>query len=564
MISFPPFLPFFIGAAAMLVLPPRLRPALSVAVPLLGGWNLYGLADGLTVIGYGIGDFSLVLLRPDALSFFFGLLFHVVFLIAAVFAFHVVDRRRQATAMLYAGSALGAVFAGDLMTLFVFWELLALTSFFIVLGAGEKRRRDAAVRYLVLQVISGLLLLGGILARYSATGTLAFTEMRFDGSLASGLILAAFAIKCGFPLLHAWIVDAYPEADATDMVFLSAFSTKVAIYALARGFPETELLIYLGAAMTIFPIFFAVIENDLRRVLCYSMINQLGFMVCGIGLGSDLAIGGALAHAFNDSLFKALLLMSMGAVLAQTGTAKASELGGLSKAMPWTTGFCLVGAASISAFPLFSGFISKSMIMTAALEQGHLWIWLLLLFASAGVMEHAGIKIPFFAFFAHDSGKRPAEAPKHMLAAMGLAAALSIFIGLSPRTLYALLPLSVSYEPYTTDHVVQQFQLLLFAILAFCFLWMKGIYPPELDRTNLDVDWLYRRALPRLWRGAAAMGQDVSASFGLARDHLASSTAAFFTRHAGPGSRLGGSWSIEAMVAVVVALLGLTLALTFF
>jgi multicomponent Na+:H+ antiporter subunit D len=279
----------------------------------------------------------------------------------------------------------------------------------------------------------------------------------------------------------------------TGTVLLSSFTTKVAVYALARGFAGTEILVPIGAAMTAFPIFYAVIENDLRRVLAYSLNNQLGFMVVGIGIGTELAVNGAVAHAFADILFKGLLFMSMGAVLFRVGTVKGSELGGLYKSMPWTTGFCLVGAASISAFPLFSGFVTKSMVITAAMEGGYFWTWLVLLFASAGVFHHAGIKIPYFAFFAHDSGKRCEEAPNNMLVAMAIAAACCIGIGSLPWLFYQLLPFKVEYMPYSADHVVGQIQLLFLSALAFTLLMRTGIYPPELRSTNLDFDWIYRR-----------------------------------------------------------------------
>ena len=305
--------------------------------------------------------------------------------------------------------------------------------------------------------------------------------------------MIAFGIKCAFPLLHNWLQDAYPEATATGTVMLSAFTTKLGIYALARAYPGTEVLIWIGTVMVAFPIFYAVIENDLRRVLAYSMNNQLGFMVVGIGLGSELAINGAVAHVVADILFKGLLFMSMGAVLLRTGTTKGSELGGLYKSMPWTTGFCIVGAASISGFPLFAAFVTKAMIMVAAAEQGHLWIWLVLLFASAGVVEHAGVMIPYFAFFAHDSGKRCEEAPKNMLVAMAITSLLCIGIGVFPGALYALLPYAVNYEPYTMAHVVTQSQLLVFAVQGVFVLIRTGIYPPEVKSINLDFDWTYRK-----------------------------------------------------------------------
>ena len=302
------------------------------------------------------------------------------------------------------------------------------------------------------------------------------------------LILVAFGIKAAFPLLHNWLQDAYPEATVTGTVFLSAFTTKLAIYALARGFPGTEMLVWVGATMTAFPIFYAVIENDLRRVLAYSLNNQLGFMVVGIGIGTELSLNGTVAHAFSHILYKSLLFMSMGAVLFRTGTIKGSELGGLYKTMPWTAGFCIIGAASISAFPLFSGFISKSLIVSAAAHEGHWVVWLVLLFASAGVFHHSGIKIPYFAFFQHDSGKRPEEAPTNMLVAMGIAAFFCVGIGMYPKPLYDILPYSVNFIPYTTTHVVTQLQLLFFSALAFGFLMRTGLYPPELRSTNLDFD----------------------------------------------------------------------------
>jgi len=288
----------------------------------------------------------------------------------------------------------------------------------------------------------------------------------------SSALIYGMGIKVGFPFLHNWIQDSYPKASITGTVILSVFTTKLALYALARGFPGTELLIYIGAVMTCFPVFFAVIENDLRKVLAYSLNNQLGFMVCGIGIGSQLAMNGVAGQVVAHVIFKSLLFMSMGAVMHRVGTAKASELGGLFRSMPITAIFCLIGAGSIAAFPLLAGFVTKSMIITSAIDHASygggaaMWVVvLMLLFASAGVMEHSGIKVPHFTFFAHDGGHRVKEAPWNMLVAMGLAAALCIFLA-SPfggyQFLYSMLPYDVDYHPYTTDHVVFQLQLLMF------------------------------------------------------------------------------------------------------
>ncbi|MFZ1681487.1 MAG: proton-conducting transporter membrane subunit, partial [Rhizobiaceae bacterium] len=311
--------------------------------------------------------------------------------------------------------------------------------------------------------------------------------------------------------------------------------------------------------MAMFPIFYAVIENDLRRVLAYSMNNQLGFMVVGIGIGTPLGLDGAVAHAFADILFKALLFMSMGAVLLRAGTVNGSELGGLYKSMPLTAGLCMVGAASISAFPLFSAFATKSLILEAAAREGH-WIpFLFLLFASAGVFHHAGIKIPYFAFFAHDSGIRCEEAPRNMLIAMGLAAALCIGIGVFPGALYAILPYPVDFDPYTITHVVTQLQLLAWSALAFALLVRTGIYPPELRLINLDFDWTYRKLMPAaatgLW-GVALRGWE---AFTTAMERAVEKLIAGLARHHGRQGVLATTATTATMTLWAVLLLGLCL-----
>ncbi len=558
--SVAPFLIFYAGALLMAVTKGRIRQMLMLAIPIVGAWNLYTLPTD-TVMTWQVFDYTLTVFQADRMSLLFGYLFHLAAFLGAIYSIHVKDVGETSSAALYAGSALGAVFAGDMIILFIFWEMLAITSIFLIVARRTERASAAALRYIIVQVLSGVILLAGILLRLHDTGSIAFTHIGLDGTLGSQLIFLAFGIKCAFPLLHNWLTDAYPEATPTGMVFLSAFTTKVAVYALARSYAGTEILVYIGAAMAMFPIFYATIENDLRRVLGYSMINQIGFMVVGIGLGTELAINGAIAHAFNDVIFKALLLMTMGAVLHRTGKINGSDLGGLYKSMPLTTIFCIIGAASISAVPLFSGFVSKSMIMVAALEGHHDIVWLLLLFASAGVMEHAGIKIPFFAFFAHDSGIRCKEAPTNMLIAMGLAAVICIFNGTYPWLLYSVLPYPVDYAPFTAPHVLTQMQLLLFSALAFTVLKLTKVYPPELPGINIDAEWAYRMGLPRAinaFKRAFAPVDKTVRTIGLG---LVNSMISTVFRHHGPDGALARTTLVGSMVQWVVVLLGVYLML---
>jgi len=503
-----PFLPLMLGALAAIFLRGWPRNIIMLAAPIVGALNLMGLEHGvfwsLEFMGYALEP-----VKVDKLSMMFGYLFHLAAFIAIVYALHVKDTVQHVAGLAYAASAVGAVFAGDLLTLFVFWELLALTSVFLIWARRTDRAYSSGFRYLLFQILSGVLLLAGLLIFAQVNNSLLFTHIGLDhdgiAQIGAWLIFFAFGIKCAFPFMHTWLTDSYPESTPSGTIFLASFTTKVAVYAFARGYPGEEILVWIGVTMACFPIFFAVIENDLRRVLAYSLINQIGFMIVGIGIGTALALNGAVAHAFNDVIFKGLLMMTMGAVLHMAGKINGSELGGLYKSMPKTTILCIVGAASISAFPLFSGFVSKSMIMAAAVAEGYDVVWLLLLFAAAGVFHHAGIKIPYFAFFAHDSGIRTTEPPKNMLIAMTLGAVTCVVLGSFPaQTVYALLPWEHSYSPYDMTHVLTQLQLLFFSALAFVWLNLRNLYPPELPSTNLDTDWFYRKLAPNVIKRVAS------------------------------------------------------------
>ena len=562
MLSLPPFFIFVAGAALIFLLPQRWQGWSSFIITIAALLNFLSISQGV-YWEVAILDYKLTLGRVDTLGYLFCLLFHIAAVIAALFAVHVRDPIQNISALLYAGGAVGATLAGDLISLFIFWEIMAVASSFLIWARRSPQSNAAGLRYLIVQVLSGVLLLSGTIVFYWETGSTSFNSIGLN-SFGGKLIFLAFGIKCAFPLLHGWLVDSYPQSTPTGTVFMSAFTTKLAVYSLARGFEGTDVLIYIGTCMAMFPIFYAVIENDLRRVLSYSMINQIGFMVVGIGLGTELALNGAVSHAFNDVIFKGLLFMSMGAVLHMTGKINGTDLGGLYKSMPITTTLCIIGAASISAFPLFSGFVSKSMVMTAAAQEGHTIVFLLLLFASAGVFHHAGIKIPFFAFFAHDSGIRTREPPLNMIMAMGIAAGICIFNGVYPWALYSILPWEADYQPYTWSHVISQTQLLFFSALAFALLMVSGLYPPELKSVNLDVDWIYRkigmnflrvlqRLLESLWKIFVKSLHDIQNTI-LRQTKVLSA----------PNGVMARTWSTSTGTSWMLAILAILLAILFF
>ncbi len=556
----PPFL-FFYAAALCALIGSHARAVLLLAVPLVALAVLLGTSFGQHVV-IAVAGFELVFVRLDKLALVFSIIFCIAAFLAGLYAWHVRDTIQQIATLVYAGAAIGGVLAGDLITLFLYWEATAVASVFLIWARRTPAAYATGMRYLIIQVLSGVLLLAGLLMHYQDTGSIEFNHL---GLISPGttLIFIAFGIKCAFPLMHNWLQDAYPAATVTGTVVLSAFTTKMAVYALARGYAGTEILVYIGAVMTLFPIFFAEIENDLRRVLAYSLNNQLGFMVVGVGVGTEMALNGTAAHAFCHILYKSLLFMSVGAVLYRTGTSKASELGGLYKTMPVTMVCCLIGAASISAFPLFSGFVSKSLILDASAKNGYYFVWFALVVASAGVLSHSGIKIPYFTFFAHDSGKRPAEAPVHMRIAMIITAFLCVFIGVFPGTLYALLPFDVDYKPYTVSHVLAQMQLLCFALLAFVFLMRKGLHPPEVRGVNVDSDWVYRKAVPAVLSGIAVWVATRTNSLMSLIVMTVKSVAKWAYTLAQPGGLLAVGWGVNSMVLIVTIMMLLVLVFNF-
>jgi len=556
--------PAFIFIAAAIVLPllPKGTPRalFLLAVPLVAGHEILQLEQGsyaqVELLGY-----SLTLMRVDQLSLVFGLIFSFASFLSLLYAWHVKDTVQQVATLLYAGSAIGAVFAGDLITLFIYWEGTAIASVFLIWARGTEGAFATGMRYLVYQIGSGIILIAGMALHYRETGSLAFEAMTL-GSIGTWAIFLAFGIKAAFPLVHSWLPDAYPAATPTGTVALSVFTTKLAIYALARGFPGTELLIYIGMVMVVWPLIFAAVENDLRRVLAYALNNQLGFMVIAIGIGTPLALNGVAAHAVAHILYKSLLFMSMGAVLYRVGSAKASDLGGLYRAMPVTAILCIIGGLAMST-PLFGAYVSKAMIMSAAAKAYEPLVWATLLFGAAGIFYVAGVRLPYLAFFGEDKGLRPKEAPWNMQAAMILTALSCLALGVMPTLFQSFLPFDAPYNAYTLDHILTQLQLLAVSAAAFFIFLYVGLVKRPAPGIILDTDWLFRCAA---FTGLTALANAIHAVWRtfsvIARRRLDLLLARIYRAH-GPQGPLARTWPTGSMVMWIAVLLGVTLILSY-
>ena len=557
--SFPPALVLILGAFLLPLLRGRARELLVLALPLLTLALVWSVPDG-PVLTVGFLDYELVPVRGTTAGRLFATIFSVMAFAGGFFAMRQARVLELVAAFAYAGSAIGVTFAGDMVTLFVFWELMAAGSTVVIWASDQPGAYGASIRYLLVHLLGGVLLMGGVAAHVGETGSVAFERLALEG-VGSWLILAGFLVNAGAPPLSAWIADAYPEASPSGMVFLSAFTTKTAVYTLLVAFPGTWILVPVGLYMIFYGIIYALLENDMRRILAYSIVNQVGFMVTGIGIGTEMALNGAASHAFTHIIYKALLLMSAGSVLYMTGKRKCTDLGGLFRTMPVTTVSGTIGALAISSFPFTSGFVSKSMISQTAADEHLALVWFLLAAASAGVFLHAGIKFPWFVFFQKDSGLRPADPPWTMQVAMGFFAFLCVAIGVVPGPLYRILPYPVEYEPYTAAHLVAQFQLLLFAGLAFF------VMLPMMKRTltiTLDFDWLYRRLGPWASRGIAVRVATVrtltEASLMMRLDGV---LRRLFRTH-GPQGILARTWPTGSMVLWVLVLLSGFLVFSFF
>lgn len=510
MSSLHPAFVLFATAALVMVTAGATRRVLLVAgcVGALSAWARLGFLSRLDV---SFEDFTLSLLAVDPLSLVFGLVFTLITFIGSIYALHSEDRTETVATLIYAGGSLGVVFAGDWATLFVFWELMAVSSLFVIWSGRTRRAAASGQRYLIVHIVGGSLLFAGILLHLSRGGSFEVTALDPSSSdpLAFWLILLGVSVNAAIPPLHAWLTDAYPEASVTGSVFLSAFTTKTAVYVLIRVFPGTEALVTLGVVMALYGVVYAVLENDIRRLLAYHIISQVGYMVTGVGLGTALALDGATAHAFSHILYKSLLFMGAGAVIYATGLRKLTELGGIAGRMKLVVLLYTVGAFSISGVPLFNGFISKSMVISAATYSHRGIVELLLTLASIGTFLHTGLKLPYFTFFGRDRGTEVRPIPLNMLVGMGVAAVLCTAFGVSPGLLYRFLPSGGDYHPYTVDHVISSLQLL--AGTALAFYWLLSKLGGEAT-ISLDTDWLYREPLARAGRAAVAIARSTGAS----------------------------------------------------
>lgn len=494
-IELPPVLVMWAGLLILPLLPKSTRPAAFLVFPFAALILILAIPVG-TVVTLPFVHYELVVLQVTPLSWVFGIIFALIALLGGIYSLHMRETDQQCAALLYAGGTLGVIFCGDFFTLLVCWEVMAAASTYLVWARRTDESRQAGMRYLLYHLLGGGLLLAGIVIHVQTTGSLLLTTFAPGESFASWLILAGVAINTAIVPLHAWLSDSYPKSTVTGSVFLSAFTTKAAVYVLAVLFPGWPILVTMGVVMAIFGVTYAFLANDIREILAYHIISQVGYMVAGIGLGTEMGINGATAHAFNNILYKTLLFMATGAVLYATGTSKLHELGALASRMRGVLIFYMIAAFAISGAPLFNGFISKTVILTAAGESYYYLTKFLLILASVGTFLSVGIKLPYYTWFHEKKADHHLKPiPIGMMVAMAVTSFLCIFYGILPGFLYDKLPYAIDFTPFTIPLLVEAIQILIFTFLGF---WLVRAKLTPKDKILLDVDWFYRRLAPSI------------------------------------------------------------------
>lgn len=283
---------------------------------------------------------------------------------------------------------IGTVLTGDLFNMFVFLEITFISAYPLVGFFGGAREMEASFKYMVLSTIASLMFLLGIGLIYNFTGTLNMAHIAEVTGAGEGLLdFALILLMIGLGLvsaivpLHAWLPDAHPAAPTPISALLSGVTVKVGLYGMLRivytmfGFqrvPIGSILLVLGLATIIIGAGFALVQTDIKRMLAYSTISQVGYIALALGIGTQSGVEGAVFHILNHALMKSLLFLTVGCVIYKIGTRDMSKMGGLLKQMPLEAAAFLVGGLAIAGVPPLNGFFSKLLIYLACLEAGYL------------------------------------------------------------------------------------------------------------------------------------------------------------------------------------------------
>ena len=478
----------------VMLLPRGFRKPLSIIAPVTAAWGFLQMTADSS-LPYELTPFiKMEFIHLDSLAWTFMLVFCIIAVLNGIYGIGIQHRYECGMSMVYAGSVMGVILAGDCISLIIFWEISAFASMYVVYCKHDRASARASFRYILVHAFGGNMLLAGlIIYMFHYENSLGHLSDCI-GEPCFWLIAIGIAVNAAIPPLHAWLPDAYPESTATGTVYLSSFTTKAAIYLMLRMMSGMTDLVWIGAIVAIYGACMAIMENGIRRLLAYHIVSQLGMMIAAAGVGGAIGIDAATAHAFTNILFKGVLMMGAGAVIYATGRSNITELGGLAKKMPVTAGCFLISSLAIAGLPGLSGFVSKALIMDAVHEAGYTVPALLLTAGGVGTLLSITLKINYYVFFGPCDDEKASEVEKKvpfsMNLAMVLGTAATVAIGIFPDKFYALMPYKTIVEPYHMGHVLEYVAIFIGGSIPF-FLYLKKMKPH--DEVTVDFDWFYRR-----------------------------------------------------------------------
>lgn len=476
------------------ILPRGFRKPLSIIALAAASWAFLQMTDKSS-LPYELAPYiKMEFIHLDSLAWTFMLVFCIIALLNGIYGIGIQHRYECGMSMIYAGSVMGVILAGDCISLIIFWEISAFASMYVVYCKHDRASARASFRYILVHAFGGNMLLAGLIIYMFHYGNELGHLSECIGEPCFWLIAIGIAVNAAIPPLHAWLPDAYPESTATGTVYLSSFTTKAAIYLMLRMMSGMTDLVWIGAIVAIYGACMAIMENGIRRLLAYHIVSQLGMMIAAAGAGGNIGIDAATAHAFTNILFKGVLMMGAGAVIYATGRSNITELGGLARKMPVTAGCFLISSLAIAGLPGLSGFVSKALIMDSMHEAGYTIPALLLTAGGVGTLLSITLKINWFVFFGPCEDEKVSEVTKKVPFSMQLAMILgtlaTIAIGIFPEKFYSLMPYKTIVEPYHMGHVLEYVAIFIGGSIPF-FLYLKKMKPHE--EITVDFDWFYRR-----------------------------------------------------------------------
>jgi multicomponent Na+:H+ antiporter subunit D len=480
-----------LAALVALATPRGFRPFVMAGSAILALWLMLDREFGAATAAAQMG-LPVVLLDLDALNRIFGIAMLIALIVLAVASGARRSRSEDAAILTMAGGAVSALFVGDLVSFVAAASIASLAQAWLVFASPVHGAARSGERLLIWLGLEGLLFLVGVAFQLSANRGSSIFGRLDPATIGGACIFAATLIRAGAPLAHVWLKDAISHASPVGAAAITAFSTMLGVYALARLFPAEPLLVPIGLALAVLGSIYALTEDDLRRAAASGLSAQTGVCAALVGVGSPLAMAAAEGHAFTATFAFIALILGLGAILGRAGDVRASTIEGRARTMPLTALLIVLAGLSAASVPGLALYVTTSIALEATAQWEVQYAWIIIASVPPMLLMSLMLRPASLAFRAPPLRVQIHEAPFPMLLSIGLALFFCVSVGMAPAWLYGLLPTELTFEPYAIDRVAPQLELLGAAGVTFLVLRALSVTPAERPLRMLDVDALYR------------------------------------------------------------------------